>query len=402
MKRLFLLAALLLIGCSPSVDMPPSLVPTSKAVISASPQPTVEEVPTATLLPVGTAAPTATPTTIPDWAFALPDDNVQAIAFSPDGHLLASGHADKDITLWDVDSRTRLKDLQIDTNLREAHHLKEEGPCCGGVMEDIAFSPDGKLVAVARPFLGIEDPLSLARIDVWEVASGRFITALPGTWMLDDLAFGPDGTLLAGAAQSGQSPVPAGKVYLWDTQTWKLRHVLEDAQPDIAFSPDSKMLFTHSGISMIFWRPGMTAAPLKVWSVTTGRVLRGIYANGFIARTALSADGGQMAMSVFESDGPALLIVDPATGKELRRFTLPPVHGGVADSLVFSPDGSLLVSVVQPGNLLIRNALTGDILSEHNLEIQWPQKPVFSPDGSLLALGTRSGDWQIVFWRMPP
>ena len=62
-------------------------------------------------------------------------DRVTALAYSPDGRLLASGSVDRSVRLWTHDGETL--------------HEVISPMIAGGPIRDLVFSPDGHLLAVA-------------------------------------------------------------------------------------------------------------------------------------------------------------------------------------------------------------------------------------------------------------
>ncbi|MFM9965243.1 MAG: WD40 repeat domain-containing protein [Planctomycetaceae bacterium] len=85
-----------------------------------------------------------------------PASAVNAVAFSPDGELLASGHDDGSIRLWDAATGRELQQLT-------GHQ---------DYVRSVSFSPDG-----ARLASGSDD----GTIRLWEVATGRHLATLIST-----------------------------------------------------------------------------------------------------------------------------------------------------------------------------------------------------------------------------
>ncbi|HKI32920.1 MAG TPA: PQQ-binding-like beta-propeller repeat protein [Gemmataceae bacterium] len=124
------------------------------------------------------------------WQAKLSSADVRALAFAPDGKVLASGGEAGAVTLWEGPTGRELRGLPTP---------KAE------VVTAVQFSPDGRLLAAAY-LLADKKP----HVRVWEVASGTPRHEFTGhTGEVTALCFAPDGKALAtGAADT--------TVLLWD------------------------------------------------------------------------------------------------------------------------------------------------------------------------------------------
>jgi WD40 repeat protein len=114
-----------------------------------------------------------------------------ALAFSPDGHTLASAGWDNTITLWDVATGKVLHALSGHTEIPDA----------------LAFSPDGRTLASGSGDLTVK---------LWDVATGQLRRTLTGhTDQILSVAFSPDGHTLASGSFDNT-------VKLWDVTSGKL------------------------------------------------------------------------------------------------------------------------------------------------------------------------------------
>src|SRR6202043_703220 len=94
-----------------------------------------------------------------------------ALAYSPNGEMLASGSDDNTIKLWDVATE------------KEKATLKGHSE---GVFS-VAFSPDGTTLA----------SVGQQEIKLWNVATGKEVRHFKHSGIILSLAFSPDGKTLA-------------------------------------------------------------------------------------------------------------------------------------------------------------------------------------------------------------
>jgi uncharacterized caspase-like protein len=234
--------------------------------------------------------------------------SVESVAFSPDGRLLVSGGWDGDVRIWNVQSRQLLKTLR-------GHE--------GGVWS-VAFSPDGKLVASG----GVDHT---ARI--WDAEDGRPIAVLRDHRdEVTTVAFSPHGKILATGSRDQT-------VKLWSSENGlrlgNIRLPYKDAIETIAFSPDGKILAT-----------GSRDQTIKLWSLFDGRELRTFLGHtSTVNLIAFSPDGKTLASGSYDQ---TIKIWDVGSGKELRSLT---GHNQQITAISFSPDGMTLAS----GSALSRN-----------------------------------------------
>ncbi len=146
---------------------------------------------------------------------------VMALAFSPDGNLLASSGY-REILLWNPNDGQLVRRI---SNLAERPH-------------DIEFTADGKTIAVAAG-----TPGQLGEVKFFNVENGALIADLFTT---DDevfaVAFSPDGTRLAAAAADRS-------IRLFDVASRQQQKLIEDHADwvmDVAWSPDGKKVATAS------------------------------------------------------------------------------------------------------------------------------------------------------------
>lgn len=149
-------------------------------------------------------------------------DRIKALAFTPNGKMLASGGDDGTIRLWDVSTGTQLLNLP------------------SGKTRALALSPDGKILASTNsPF----------KIQLWDIVNGQQMTSIQGNnGTVEVLAFSHDSKILVSGSWDG-------KIRLWGVTTNKMLSTVKGHTTDIkalVFSEDGKSIASGSSDGLVF------------------------------------------------------------------------------------------------------------------------------------------------------
>ena len=162
----------------------------------------------------------ATGKQVHSFQIARRDGEKKALAYSPDGRLLAgTGEKSTQIDVWDTQTHHRSARLMGHT----------------GVVYSVAFSRDGRILASAS---------ADRTVRLWEVAAAKCVAVLTGhTDEVFSAVFHPDGKRLASAGRDRA-------IWLWDLATGEEVARLEGHTNfvfSLAFSPDGTSLASGSG-----------------------------------------------------------------------------------------------------------------------------------------------------------
>ncbi len=297
-------------------------------------------------------------------------DTVWAVAFSPDGKVLATASRDGTVRLFELATGKTLATL-------EGHE---------GDVHTAAFAPEGKTLVTAG-----EDKT----VRLWDLATKGELQRMIHNDPVRGAAFTPDGkTLIAwGGIHDPDGCEGRGEIRLWDPSTGKerapLRQVPATQVLKVLIAPDGKTLIISSGNRF-------TISEWDGKDQLKERLSVQAEESAFIYGMALAPDGKLLAITT----DATVKLYEVATGK--KRDELEKSLVNCWDGVFFSPDGKTVAAhiVVQEkdGDWIVQrrsmfrtwNVATGKV--RETFDVQGAiRSAAFAPDGQTLVVGCRGG-----------
>lgn len=251
-----------------------------------------------------------------------------------------------------------------------------------GSIHCLAFSPDGKRLAVAGASYSGSDIGS--RLSIWEVATGRRIweAATEPAVEIRGVAFLPDGdSVVAGYIPNVHDG--SGYAKVWDLKTRRERRAPPglDGVHAVAVRRDGRLIALAGYHRVVLWdlKAGALLPPL-----------RGPFNN--VYAVAFSPDGSRLAAAGWDwvvriwnlaGDTPSQGL--PATP------TVLPGHQSRVWGIAFSPDGKRLATASADRSVLLWDVRTGRILAKFHGHTNILQTVAFHPEGYRIVSGGLDG-----------
>lgn len=275
---------------------------------------------------------------------------VDAVAFNPDGSLVATGGGDGAVRIWTTDTAELL--------------FAEE---LGEWVYDVKFVRDS-LVAVPDD----------GRLHVWDAGGNlRYVTnGHPGLGDLDfvsDIAVGEDGSTVATVATNGTLQV--ADVDSSQAAVWQLPP--EVVSPNVvALAPDSRVVAV-----------GDEGGAVLV--VSDGEVLQSLRVHDDAVLALEYVDDGTVVSGSL--DGRAM-VIDLASGAAVNTVDH---HGAVVTDVAVSPDGRQFATATDDGTVAVWSVQTGEAIRSFSEHSGYVNEVRFSGDGRCVISAAEDGSAQL-------
>ncbi|MBE9093951.1 serine/threonine-protein kinase [Tychonema sp. LEGE 07203] len=283
--------------------------------------------------------------------FAQHADAVGAVAFSPDGLMLASGSKDKTIQIWDLATGKSIRTFPGDSS----------------TIWSVAFDSNGTKLASGTGFW---------RVMLWDLKTGQGTRLLDHTASVWSVAFSPDDKLIASGSGDKTTKIS-------DAATGSLIYNLPDHTDfvySVAFTPDGQSLVSASKDKKI-----------TIVDVETGRLLKTLEGHGDQVRSvAVSPDGKTIVSGSYDE---SIKIWNLETGDLIRSIK---GHSDDVVSVAISPDGNFIASGSKDKTIKVWDFATGELLNTLTGHTDEVYVVTFSPDGKTIASGSK--DNTIKLW----
>ena len=253
-------------------------------------------------------------------------EKLQCIAFSPNGRFLAAGSDDATVVIWDVASGERVALLRGGRNRTES----------------VAFSPDGTVLLSGGGW-GYRDNQYLY---VWDWKAGKLLRRIVAhRSLITRVIFAPDGQRFASASGDAAGEYTI-KIWTNDNDAPLVLNGHGESVQDIGFSPDGSKIVSGSWDETV-----------RLWNVSSGEQMLVLNIGSKVNCVGFLADHRRIYTAGYDNvvriwDSPGTIVAPPPRPDGRDNIW----------RIAYSPDGSILVTGSEGGEVKLWDATSGRLL----------------------------------------